>query len=57
MDANFRLKRRKTSSNAFDPGLGTGFAYFVADEPFRTHIAQYIDQTEVHPIISSWSVD
>ncbi|TDL13603.1 hypothetical protein BD410DRAFT_817291 [Rickenella mellea] len=48
MDANFRLKRRKASSNDFDPGLGTGLAYFVEDEAFRTHIAEYVDQTEMN---------
>ncbi|TDL13652.1 hypothetical protein BD410DRAFT_817279 [Rickenella mellea] len=47
MDANFRLKRRKASSINFDPGLGTGLAYFVEDEPFRTHIADYVDQREM----------
>ncbi|TDL14398.1 hypothetical protein BD410DRAFT_734138 [Rickenella mellea] len=47
MDANFRLKRRRSSSNAADPGLGTGLAYFVEDDAFRSHVAQYIDQPEM----------
>ncbi|TDL16254.1 hypothetical protein BD410DRAFT_731572 [Rickenella mellea] len=47
MDANFRLKRRKSSSNAIDPGLGTGLAYFVEDIEFRSHIAKYVDQPEI----------
>ncbi|KAJ6514372.1 hypothetical protein C8R47DRAFT_1206735 [Mycena vitilis] len=35
IDACFRLKRRLVSSEAKDPGLGTGWSYFTEDPPFR----------------------
>ncbi|KAJ7028284.1 hypothetical protein C8F04DRAFT_1212234 [Mycena alexandri] len=38
LDACFRLKRRLVSSELRDPGLGTGWAYFVEQEPYRDWI-------------------
>lgn len=35
MDANFRLKRKMISSEAADPGLSRGWAYFVDESEFK----------------------
>ncbi|THU88945.1 hypothetical protein K435DRAFT_678933 [Dendrothele bispora CBS 962.96] len=47
IDACFRLKRRLVSSEIKDPGLGTGWSYFVEDSPFRTYIKTVKAQTEM----------
>lgn len=47
MDANFRLKNRLRTSSKADPGLGTGWAYFVPEEEYREHILKYVTQEEV----------
>jgi hypothetical protein len=46
-DACFRLKRRMVSSDLRDPGLGTGWAYFVENEPYRQYLLSVTDQKEV----------
>ncbi|OCH90158.1 hypothetical protein OBBRIDRAFT_812834 [Obba rivulosa] len=38
IDGNFRLKRRNVSSNASDPSLTNGQAYFVEEFEYKTHI-------------------
>ncbi|KAG6822335.1 hypothetical protein H0H92_014271 [Tricholoma furcatifolium] len=45
-DANFRLKNWLRSSSTKDPSLQPGFAYFVADEAYLTHLAKYIQDDE-----------
>ncbi|KAJ7693185.1 hypothetical protein B0H17DRAFT_907949, partial [Mycena rosella] len=47
IDACFRLKRRLVSSEAKDPGLGTGMAYFTEDAPFRKFLLTVTDQKEM----------
>jgi hypothetical protein len=47
LDACFRLKRRIVSSEKKDPGLGTGWGYFVEDEPYRKYLLTVTDQDEV----------
>ncbi|TDL13692.1 hypothetical protein BD410DRAFT_686190, partial [Rickenella mellea] len=47
IDACFRLKRRNVSSRAKDPGLGTGWAYFVEDEAYRKYLLSCTDQQEM----------
>ena len=47
IDANFRLKRRAVSSNERDPALGSGWGYFVSDEPYREHVLKYANQEDV----------
>ena len=51
MDANFRLKNRARSSDALDPGLHTGLAYFVANGPYSQHVLQFATQEDVCPRI------
>ncbi|KAF7330698.1 hypothetical protein MSAN_02447900 [Mycena sanguinolenta] len=46
LDACFRLKRRLVSSDLWDPGLGTGWAYFVENEPYRQYLLTVTDQNE-----------
>lgn len=36
-----------TASNAVDPSLGPGFAYFVKSDEYLAHLSKYIDQEEV----------
>ncbi|KAJ7631946.1 hypothetical protein DFH06DRAFT_1337469 [Mycena polygramma] len=47
IDACFRLKRRLVSSEAKDPGLGTGLSYFTEDWPFRQFLLTVTDQKEM----------
>ena len=47
IDACFRLKRRIVSSEKKDPGFGTGWAYFIEDEPYREYLLTVTDQDEV----------
>ncbi|KAG1902395.1 uncharacterized protein F5891DRAFT_1127683 [Suillus fuscotomentosus] len=47
LDANFRLKNRLRSSKAGDPGLHTGLAYFVPNEPYRAHILNNASQNDI----------
>ncbi|KAF8145475.1 hypothetical protein K438DRAFT_1630027 [Mycena galopus ATCC 62051] len=47
IDACFRLKRRLVSSEAKDPGLGTGWSYFTEDRPFRQYLLTVTDQKEM----------
>lgn len=41
MDANFRLKRKKVSTDVNDPSLNDGCAYFVNERAYKTHLAAY----------------
>ncbi|KAJ7023345.1 hypothetical protein C8F04DRAFT_1271407 [Mycena alexandri] len=47
LDACFRLKRRMVSSELRDPGLGTGWAYFVEQEPYRQYLLTATNETEM----------
>ncbi|KAF7970355.1 hypothetical protein HWV62_24332 [Athelia sp. TMB] len=46
IDANFRLKRKEVSSDAADPSLNRGRAYFVEEHRYKEHLAGYGDQEE-----------
>ncbi|KAJ7475078.1 hypothetical protein B0H11DRAFT_2158575 [Mycena galericulata] len=46
-DANFRLRGRMVSSDARDPTLGQGLAYFVDKVPYMEHIKNYVNQDEI----------
>lgn len=41
IDANFRLKRRAISKDGTDPGLSQGWAYFVEETAYKSHLQQY----------------
>ncbi|KAK7030523.1 CxC2 domain-containing protein [Favolaschia claudopus] len=47
LDACFRLKRRLISSALRDPGLGTGWSYFVEPEPYRKYLLTVTKQEEM----------
>ncbi|KAJ7024560.1 hypothetical protein C8F04DRAFT_1270099 [Mycena alexandri] len=47
-DVCFRLKRRLISSELKDPGLATGFAYMVEDEPYREYLRTVTNQKEIN---------
>ncbi|KAJ7711071.1 hypothetical protein B0H16DRAFT_1745484 [Mycena metata] len=47
LDACFRLKRRMASSELRDPGLGTGWAYFVEQEPYQKYLLLVTNETEM----------
>ncbi|KAJ7635987.1 hypothetical protein DFH06DRAFT_1002998, partial [Mycena polygramma] len=48
LDACFRLKRRLVSNELKDPGLGTGWAYMVENEPYREYLRTVTDQKEMN---------
>ncbi|KAL0955400.1 hypothetical protein HGRIS_001647 [Hohenbuehelia grisea] len=47
IDANFRLKNCMQLTEARDPGLHTGLAYFVEQKPYRQHILDNAYQSEI----------
>ncbi|KAJ7711574.1 hypothetical protein B0H16DRAFT_1343629 [Mycena metata] len=47
IDACFRLKRRLVSSVTKDPALGSGWAYFMEDAPYRKYLLSVTDQKEM----------
>ncbi|KAJ7585741.1 hypothetical protein C8J56DRAFT_1053045 [Mycena floridula] len=57
MDACFRLKRKIVSNDLKDPGLGTGWAYFLEDEPYRDYVATLGDQEEENTCTGLSAVD
>ncbi|KAJ7216212.1 hypothetical protein C8J57DRAFT_1440543 [Mycena rebaudengoi] len=46
-DANFRLQQRMVSSEARDPTLGQGLAYFVDRDSYMEYIKKYVHQEEI----------
>ncbi|PPQ87021.1 hypothetical protein CVT26_005108, partial [Gymnopilus dilepis] len=46
LDANFRLKRKKVSSDEADPGLSKGWAYVVNESLYKTHLEKYKNEKE-----------
>jgi hypothetical protein len=54
IDANFRLKNRMRST--IDPGLGTGWAYFVEDQPYNKYLLKHTSQRDVSNLCMQWVV-
>lgn len=48
LDANFRLKSKKRKKIKYDRPLGSGLAYYVADDPYKEYLASCPPQTEVN---------
>lgn len=46
LDANFRLKRKDVSSDRRDNSLSSGWSYFVPNEQYKAHLANYTDEIE-----------
>lgn len=57
IDANFRLKRKITSSEDRDPSLGGGWAFFVEEKAYKAHLTENWSQKQ--PVCSKFlrSVD
>ncbi|KAJ7429396.1 hypothetical protein B0H11DRAFT_1768213 [Mycena galericulata] len=47
-DANYRLSERNVSSEARDPTLAQGKAYFVNRLPYMEHIKNYVTQEDIN---------
>ncbi|KAK0227246.1 hypothetical protein EDD85DRAFT_776903, partial [Armillaria nabsnona] len=47
IDANFHMMNLLRSDDITDPGLHTGFAYFVASEQYKHHIVAYTTQKDI----------
>lgn len=55
IDANFRLKRKKVSSEERDPSLNEGWAFFVEEGPYKTHLEKHWAQKQdVRCIDTTW---
>lgn len=46
LDANFRMKRKKVSSDERDPSLSEGWGCFVKEEPYKEHLTKHWDQKQ-----------
>jgi hypothetical protein len=46
IDANFRLKRKKVSSEERDPSLGGGWSFFVEEKGYKEHLGKYWNQKQ-----------
>jgi hypothetical protein len=46
-DTNFKLNNRTTSTEERDPGLATGYSYFVPQDNYNKYVLQHVDQREV----------
>ncbi|KAF8429324.1 hypothetical protein L210DRAFT_3418879 [Boletus edulis BED1] len=46
IDANFRLKRKTVSSDAADPGLSRGWAYFVEELSYKSYLKDYLNEPQ-----------
>ncbi|KAL1713357.1 hypothetical protein EV715DRAFT_211820 [Schizophyllum commune] len=46
-DANFRLQNTTASSEARDPPLGDGWAYFVPRGPYLDYIKRFVDEVDI----------
>ncbi|KAF7299425.1 hypothetical protein MIND_00892300 [Mycena indigotica] len=52
LDANFRLKNRIRANERQDDSLGSGWGYFVDDEPYREHLRDYVAEEDVSTCIA-----
>ncbi|KAG1805841.1 uncharacterized protein BJ212DRAFT_1449520 [Suillus subaureus] len=50
IDANFRLKHKAVSSDAADPSLNAGWAYFVQEGAYKSYLADWLAATGVRTI-------
>ncbi|KAG1853790.1 hypothetical protein C8R48DRAFT_610437 [Suillus tomentosus] len=53
IDANFRLKRRAVSSDETDPSLLQGWAYFVEENSYKSHLSDRAGETQEKSTCSS----
>ncbi|KAF8121256.1 hypothetical protein EV363DRAFT_1406388 [Boletus edulis] len=53
IDANFRLKRKKVSSDTVDPSLSQGWAYFVEEASYKKYLEGLINRVQEKSTCSS----
>ncbi|KAF8839151.1 hypothetical protein BDN67DRAFT_982034, partial [Paxillus ammoniavirescens] len=46
IDVNFRLKRRAVLKDSVDPSLSQGWAYFVAEAAYKSHLKKHLNQPQ-----------
>ncbi|KAG2140526.1 uncharacterized protein EDB93DRAFT_1241867 [Suillus bovinus] len=46
IDANFHLKRKAVSSDRVDPGLNTGWAYFVEEHAYKSYLSERTNEQQ-----------
>ena len=46
IDANFKLQRKKVSTEERDPSLNEGWAYFVEEKPYKAHLEEHWAQKQ-----------
>jgi hypothetical protein len=44
IDTNFRLKWKAVSSDQVDPGLNTGWAYFVEEHAYKSYLSEQANE-------------
>ncbi|KAI4517304.1 hypothetical protein K525DRAFT_153413, partial [Schizophyllum commune Loenen D] len=52
LDANFRLKNRIRKNESDVGALGEGLGYFVATEPYKNHLRNYIKENDISSCIA-----
>jgi hypothetical protein len=54
IDANFKLKRKKVSSEKADPSLSKGWSYFVEEKTYKTFLEQHKNQPQEKSTCSNY---
>ncbi|PPQ76635.1 hypothetical protein CVT26_012761 [Gymnopilus dilepis] len=57
IDANFRLKNQLVSNYSTDPGLGIGWAYMIAREPYEDYVKSRANDLDVRYGFRRWCLD
>jgi hypothetical protein len=50
IDTNFRLKNRLRANELQNPSLGPGLGYLVEEEKYRTHLKDYVAESDVRTL-------
>jgi Kyakuja-Dileera-Zisupton transposase len=54
IDANFKLKRRKVSSEKVDPSFSKGWSYFVEEQPYKLFLDEHGNQPQEKSTCSNY---
>jgi hypothetical protein len=57
VDANFRLKNRLRANEIQNPSLGSGLGYMVEEERYKTHLRNYVAESDVSGVLRRSSPD
>ena len=55
LDANFKLKRKKVSSEKVDPSLSRGWSYFVDEVKYKLFLQEYGDSAQEKSTCSNYN--